>query len=494
MNPKDNKMDTITLIELFPPQPLAEAEAARVSTERTLRKVEGDVAAERAKIAGRLKWLDEEIPGMRNKLRPLQDCILTKERAGMDSSADKGLLVSAKSKISEFEAELKETKSQLTKHEARAEELTKEPTLAFNKAAESEKKIRDRIGKAVIAHEAHFADPDIGLGPIPKFKTLKEAVRHFYKIGFSLTREGAANQAFVGDLIHHDLQNGVIEGMIPNSLSWLSGLREFKKLPCAADRTYTNIPCPANRTYIIDAEISSEPEFVELFNDVRVDGVRINGFTHARNVKILCYIEEYGKVLASYGAARIHMPGKKVPVDFSDLFGSWEDTLAPFKKELTSASTLDLQATGGLPMLGELIREAWKAAATAASLKHSFRGGQGRLTESKINDLIGTYWKAFIQSPWESSIEGTYALLKHRCARGEIPNVYSYEIHGHFGFRVRTPDHDWIIGEIYCPPNLFTPSESPDPTKVANLESYSDRWRAELGPVKFCIRKVPSRT
>lgn len=478
MNPQENHMETITLIELFPPQPLAEAEATRVSTEQALRKIEGEAAAERTKIAGRLKWLDEEIPGMQKKLEPLQDCILTKERAGMDSSSDKGLLESAKSKISEFEAELKETKSKLIKHEARAEELIKEPTIAFNKAAESEKKIRARIGKAVIAHEAHLANPDIGLGSIPKFKTLKEAVRHFYKIGFSLTDEGAANQAFIGDFIRHDLQNGVIEGMIPNSLRWLSELREFKKLPC-----------PANRTYIIDAEISSEPEFVNLFGSID-----IGGFPGARGVKILCYIEEYGKVLASYGAAHVHMPGKKGAVDFSDLFGSWEDTLAPFKKELTSASTLDLQATGDLPMPGELIREAWKAAAAAVSSKNSFQGGQGRLTESKINDLIGTYWKAFIQSPWEPSIVGTYALLKHRCARGEIPNVYSFDVQGHFGFRVRTPDHNWIIGEIYCLPDLFSPGEVPDSAKLTNLESCGGKWLAELGSVKFCIKQTPSQT
>lgn len=496
MNPQDNKMETITLIELFPPQPLAEAEAARVSTERTLRKVEGEVAAERSKIAERLKWLDEEIPGMQKKLGPLRDCILTKERAGMDSSSDKGLLESAKSKISEFEAELKEKKSKLAKHEARAEELIKEPTIAFNKAAESEKKIRDRIGKAVIAHEAYLANPDIGIGPIPKFKTLKEAVRHFYKIGFSLTDEGAVNQAFVGDLIRHDLQNGVIEGMIPNSLSWLSELREFKKLPCTANRKYNNyIPYPAIRTYIIDAQISSEPEFENLFGDVHTDGHRINGITHASNVEILCYIEEYGKVLASRGAAHVDMPGKKKrAVDFSDLFGSWEDTLEPFKMELTSASKLDLQAKGDLPMLGEFIREAWKAAAAAASLKHIFRVGQSRLAESKIYDLIGTYWKAFIQSPWEPSIEGTYALLKHRCARGEIPNVYSFDVQGHFGFRVRTADHDWIIGEIYCPPDLFAPGKAPDSAKLTNLDSSSDEWLAELGSVKFRIRKSPSRT
>jgi hypothetical protein len=478
MNSQENQMETITLIELFPPQPLAEAEAARISTEQALRKIEGDAAAERLKITGRLKWLDEEIPGMRNKLGPLQDCILTKERARMDSSSDKGLLVSTKSKISELEAELKETTSKLTKHEAQTEKLIKEPALAFNKAAESEKKIRDRIGKAVIAHEAHLANPAIGVGPIPKFKTLKEAVRHFYKIGFSLTREGAANQAFVGDLIRHNLQNGVIEGMTPDSLIWLSSLREFNKLPC-----------PTNRTYIIDAEMSSEQEFENLFGSIRN-----NGFPRPRFVNILCYVEEYGKVLANSGAAHIDMPGKRKKMDFSDLFQSWEDTLAPFTKELTSASTLDLQATGDLPMLGELIREAWKAAAAAVSSKNNFRGGQGRLTESKINDLIGTYWKAFIQSPWESSIEGTYALLKHRCARGEIPNVYSFDVQGHFGFRVRTADHDWIIGEIYCPPDLFAPGEAPDPAKLTNLESCGYKWLAELGSVKFCIKQTPSRT
>jgi hypothetical protein len=478
MNPEEKKTETITLAEIFPPQPLAEAEAARVSTEQTLRKLEGEVAAERSKIAGRLKWLDEEIPRMRNKLEPLQDCILTKERAGMDSSSDKGLLVSAKSKITEFDTELEETKRKLTKHEVRAEELIKEPAIAFDKAAESEKRIRDRIGKAVIAHDAHLADPDIGVGPIPKFKTLKEAVRHFYKIGFSLTPEGAANQAFVGDFIRYNLQNGVIEGMIPNSLSWLSGLREFNKLPC-----------PTNRTYIIDTEMSSEPEFENLFGSIRN-----NGFPRPRYENILCYIEEYGKVLAGRGAAHVDMPGKRGKVDFSDLFGSWEDTLAPFKKELTSASTLDLQATGDLPMLGELIREAWKAAAAAVSSKNNFRGGQGRLTESKINDLIGTYWKAFIQSPWEPSIEGTYALLKHRCARGEIPNVYSFDVQGHFGFRVRTPDHNWIIGEIYCLPDLFNPGEDPDSSKLTNLESCGYKWLAELGSVKFCIKQTPSRT
>jgi hypothetical protein len=187
------------------------------------------------------------------------------------------------------------------------------------------------------------------------------------------------------------------------------------------------------------------------------------------------------------------MPGKSSAEDFSDLFESWEDEFAIAAKEFESHGKLDLASPGKLPMLGEVILEAWEIAAASVSSKKIFHEGQGRLAEAKINDLIGAYWKAFVSAPWEPSIEGSYALLKHRCARGEIPNVYSYDIKGHFGFRVRTPDHDWIIGDIYCPPEHFAPSIVPDPAKLINLASPGDVWRAELGSVKFCIRKTASR-
>jgi hypothetical protein len=210
--------------------------------------------------------------------------------------------------------------------------------------------------------------------------------------------------------------------------------------------------------------------------------------------KILCFIEESGKILASHTAAYVTMPGNHGTENFSVLFGSWEDALTSSIKELSSLGTLDLKAQGGLPMLGELIREAWVVAAASVTSKKILHAGQGRLTESKINDMIGLYWKAFIRSPWEPSIEGSYALLKHRCSRGEIPNVYSFDIQGHFGFRVRTPDHDWIIGEIYCPPDHYAPTEDPDPAKLINLASTDDDWLAELGPVRFRIKKATSRT
>ena len=478
MNPQDTKMETITLIELFQPHLLAEAEAARASAEQAVRKIEAETAAETERLDARINWLHRETPSMRYKLRPLQECILTKERAGLDSSPDKTQLASAEAKVREMEAELKETIAKSPEHAAQSRELIAAAQVKFNKAAEAEKAVRARIGKAINAHEAHLANPAVGVGPFLRFKTLKEAVRHFYNVGFSLTNEGEAHQACISDQIKSYVRNGSLEGMVPDSLSWLGRFETFKTRPC-----------PQLRTHIIDGQIASAYDFQNRFEP------RPNHRTGPTGgIKILCYVEETGKVLATQAGRRVTMPGKPGAEDFSDLFPSWEDALAPAIKELATHGTLDLASKGALPMLGEIIREAWQVAAAAHTSKNIFHVGQGRLTEAKINELVGAYWKAFISSPWEPSIEGTYALLKHRCARGEIPNVYSFDIKGHFGFRARTPDHDWIIGEIYCPPENFAPGEAPDPAKLTNRESHGDEWLAELGPVKFCIRKAASRT
>ena len=470
-------METITLTDLFQPQLLAEAEATRVSAEQALRDIEAEMTAERSKMAARLESLRKEIPVMRNKLRPLQECILMKNRAGFDSSPEKAMLASTESKISEMEAEFKETSGKLPAHETRTRELIAEATLAFNKAAESEKKARAHIEKAVIAHEAYQSNPGIGVGPIPKFKTLKEAVAHFYKIGFLLTREGGVSQACVGDLVRTYVYNGQIDGMMPDSLKWMGRIEEFQAFP--------HYPY---RAHILDAKLTDDFHF-----SLEIGKAADQRMPLTTDRKILCFIESSGQILASHPACRIVMPRKSGTEDFSGLFGSWEAAMAPFMEELRAISPLDLQTTEPLPMLGQLIAESWKASVAAVSQKSPFKSGQGRLEESQINNLVGAYWKAFIASPWEPRIEGTYALLKHRCSRGEIPNVYSCDTRGHFGFRVRTPDHDWIKGEFYCPPEHFSPSQAPDSTQVINHELAVD-WLAELGPVKFIIHGKTSRT
>jgi len=478
METQETKMETISLIDLFQPQVMAEAEAARAGAEQALRNVTAEMADERTKMAEQYQKLREQIPALQQKLRPLQDCIRMKERTGLDDASDRAQLAETEKSIIQMQAEFKELGDKFRPQEDRANQLIAQATAALAKASADADKVRARIGKAVAAHEAHQASPAMGLGPMPKFPTLKDAVRHFYSIGFALTNEGAAHNAYVGDLVGPSVRNGKIDGMIPASLSWLGRFGTFKALPC-----------PGYRASILNAKLIPDVLFEALFKPTTIPYSR-----RSSDRKIICYIEESGKLLANQMATRIAMPGIPNAVDFSDLFASWDEALAPALKDMVAHGSLDLEAQDDVPMLGELIRDTWKVAAPIISSKKIFHGGQGRLTESKINELVGAYWQAFIRSPWEPSIEGTYALLKHRCARGEIPNVYSFEVQGHFGFRVRTPDHDWIIGEIYCPPDHFTPGEAPDATKLTNLESDGDEWLAELGPVKFCIRKTPSRT
>lgn len=493
MDSRDNKMDTITLIEIFLPQLLAEAESARVSAEQALRNVEAETAAERAKMAERYDKLRTEIPALNRKIQPLQECIRMKSRTDLDDAADKAHLEQAQELIFKMEAEFKELGAKFRPQEERTKELIAQATLAVANASESENAARGRIGKAIAAHEAYQANPAYGVGPMPKFKTLREAVKHFYKIGFSLSKEGGAREAYIGDLARTFVSHGEIGGMMPESIGWLGRFEPFKALPC-----------PGSRSHIYEAKLISGSEFSHLFERTTNHNMRLT-----TDRKMLCFIEETGKILASHTASRITMPRKpgsenfsdlsgSLPrkqgtENFSDLFGSWEDALTASIKELSCHGTLDLKAQGNLPMLGELVREAWEIAASGVTSNKVFPGGQGRLSESKINDLIGPYWRAFIDSPWEPSINGTYALLKHRCARGEIPNVYAFDIQGHFGFRVRTPDHDWIIGEIYCPPENYSPTELPDSMKLINHAGDED-WFAELGPVKFLIRGRSSRS
>jgi hypothetical protein len=77
------------------------------------------------------------------------------------------------------------------------------------------------------------------------------------------------------------------------------------------------------------------------------------------------------------------------------------------------------------------------------------------LSADEIANQIGIYWQSFINSPWDKRIPDTGALrmLKHLCIRGlETPDICSLSYKGHYRFNVRTRDHTWIVGEIFCPP------------------------------------------
>ena len=79
-------------------------------------------------------------------------------------------------------------------------------------------------------------------------------------------------------------------------------------------------------------------------------------------------------------------------------------------------------------------------------------------TPEEVYGMIGRYWDELIFSPWDGKTDKEYALLKALCKRGsDDVNVWSEKTKGLFGFKVRSRDHDWIKGQIYCPADALSP-------------------------------------
>jgi hypothetical protein len=272
-------------------------------------------------------------------------------------------------------------------------------------------------------------------GPIYSFETLSEAIWAICSVGIERNQSGEA-YAQVEGVTLRITDDALLAGLPPSSLSWVLNSQ------------------PGNTVV--------PPAAAKIF---------------ARAV----YIEASDQILVREGFGR-----------YADLFGSLDGALCPYVDELRALGSADVFDAKTLPLLGEIIRDACRKLAIDTAGRPKFLPGQRRLRERQIDELIGVYWQAFIDAPWEASIAGSYALLKHRCARGETPNVFACEIQGHFGFRVRTPDHDWITGEVYCPPEHFSPAKFPE-HEVVNRPMGQD-WVAELGPVKFLIRGKTSRS
>jgi hypothetical protein len=207
------------------------------------------------------------------------------------------------------------------------------------------------------------------------------------------------------------------------------------------------------------------------------------------------YIEEADVILVRENAdARVQVSpqlSSYPDVSYVQVFGSLDSALRHYVDELRALQFIDISDGKPLPLLGEVIRDACQKIAADTVGDPKFLPGQRRLSDGQIYKLVGAYWRGFLDAPWEESTEGSYALLKYLCTRDETPSFFSYDTHGHFGFRVLTPDHEWITGEIYCPPEYFSPAKFPE-LEVINRPLGKD-WLAELGPVKFLIRGKRSR-
>jgi len=176
-----------------------------------------------------------------------------------------------------------------------------------------------------------------------------------------------------------------------------------------------------------------------------------------------------------------------VKKDMSQLMNSLNETLDKKIPAVISEFT-ELQYAKS-----DLGRALLQAISEVGVLESGFEHRGARLDSKQIADEIGAYWDAFIAAPWESTVVGSVAMIKHLCERKiETPHVWSYPIKGHYGLRVRTRDHDWIIVQIYCPQQYLSPKT---PVKHSEVEydpsvesnSYSKTKFVTVGPCFLAI-------
>ena len=188
----------------------------------------------------------------------------------------------------------------------------------------------------------------------------------------------------------------------------------------------------------------------------------------------LCYIKSEGKFYSLWNtqfASMEMVPGKvqkpdrwgtmqtedgMVPKGInSDVSKLFESIFEPLAQKIKAAAVEFSELSSAKSPLSIRLKQAVERVSVVQS---TFELRGKRLTEDEVKSEIGAYWEAFTKAPWESIVVGDLAMIKHLCERRiEVPHFWSLAIKGHYGLRVRTRDHDWIIAQIYCPPGKLSP-------------------------------------
>lgn len=133
-----------------------------------------------------------------------------------------------------------------------------------------------------------------------------------------------------------------------------------------------------------------------------------------------------------------------------------------------------------------------------------------KLSPEEIYKMIGRYFDVLIDSPWNGETNGMYADLKELCKKSyKNLHIWSNNIKGYYGFKIKNRNHKWIVGEIYCPVDALAPSSNQIIPEVffekrdGRYEQRSHGWGSSyyypfryegdivsVGPCKFYIGRT----
>lgn len=115
-----------------------------------------------------------------------------------------------------------------------------------------------------------------------------------------------------------------------------------------------------------------------------------------------------------------------------------------------------------------------------------FKECSEQLTSDEIYQRIKGDWEAFKNCPWSGSVWGPLALLKHHVENGEKARFWSRNFENQYGFRLRTRDHDWLVGSIFIrTTEQLPPAKTPLTISEAASSHGEPHISASLG--RMCL-------
>jgi len=484
------------------------------------------------------KKLIEEIKNLRTELSKTKALIAEVIREGLDSQKLDKKINDIAYKITSTEdsrlnsPEVKHTKKLISEIETQLKqlELLKTEWQTKKDLAESLK-------------NSHEINKSVGADLIYEFETLDEAVSEYIRnipIIVSISDEMFIDRlalwchpsAEYPEQFEISPKKGqkLKYKQIPKSLDWL---RKFKtSIYASMPQNGQNIFIVKNTLFVVgrkvlaDSETKSKNEWLEPIrnysshkhnnangtNDL-AEFVSLSGFSLSARSG-LCYIRNEGRFYSVFSkefpCVEYFKNGKKslvkdperqsgvyievdvtvpqiVKKDMSQLMNSLNETL---DKKIPAVISEFTELQYAKSDLGCALLQ---AISEVSVLESGFEHRVARLDSKQIADEIGAYWDAFIAAPWESTVVGSVAMIKHLCERKiETPHVWSYPIKGHYGLRVRTRDHDWIIVEIYCPQQYLSPKtpvkhSEVDYSPTVESDSYGNKEFVTVGPCFLAI-------
>jgi len=176
----------------------------------------------------------------------------------------------------------------------------------------------------------------------------------------------------------------------------------------------------------------------------------------------LCYLESEGRLLPALPDVkwRVKNPNfgpqcRQEPNEWIDHSRNMEVDLPSFSQlithELGDAKELDLDVEYGPGTLLGFVRDL-VLQATVTPEDYQFKSSPEESLSEEILKRLQPHWASFVTGPWRKEMTGLLANLKYYCENGEKPRFFSLEYQNSFGFRLRTRDHSWIVGQVYLMP------------------------------------------